>query len=311
MISSLPAPFARGRTAEIYRVAPGRVLKLYLAGYPDSNARREFEVNRILQSAGVPTPHARGLERVGERTGVVFDEVTGPPMLDVLARKPWTWAQHARKFAALHAAVHKRADQKEVSARAQPGQALGNTPAGTSVEQGGSGDTPLLPGTRDRLAARIQAADAGAPLREAALRLLDTLPDGNSLCHGDFHPANVILSPAGAVIIDWPGVTVGNPLADVARTLLLMRFGPLSEPSPGRRFLFRTFSRVFAASYLGQYSRLAPADRHELRRWEAVSAVARIADNIAGEREALLAFARRALYLYAPLQEGTDHGKSA
>ena len=35
------------------------------------------------------------------------------------------------------------------------------------------------------------------------LAWLDTLPDGQRFCHGDYHPGNVILTKAGPIVIDW------------------------------------------------------------------------------------------------------------
>jgi thiamine kinase-like enzyme len=51
---------------------------------------------------------------------------------------------------------------------------------------------------------------------------LQSLPRGKALCHGDFNPTNVIITPKGDWrVIDWSHVRLGDPLADVARTYLL------------------------------------------------------------------------------------------
>ncbi len=51
---------------------------------------------------------------------------------------------------------------------------------------------------------------------------LQSLSRGKSLCHGDFNPSNVIITPSGDWrVIDWSHVRLGDPLADVARTYLL------------------------------------------------------------------------------------------
>ena len=48
------------------------------------------------------------------------------------------------------------------------------------------------------------------------------MPRGKALCHGDFNPTNVIITPNGDWrVIDWSHVRLGDPLADVARTYLL------------------------------------------------------------------------------------------
>jgi aminoglycoside phosphotransferase (APT) family kinase protein len=51
---------------------------------------------------------------------------------------------------------------------------------------------------------------------------LEGMPRHNKLCHGDFRPSNIIITPQNVpYIIDWSHVTLGNASADVARTYLL------------------------------------------------------------------------------------------
>jgi aminoglycoside phosphotransferase (APT) family kinase protein len=59
-------------------------------------------------------------------------------------------------------------------------------------------------------------------LRDAALKALETMPDGDRLCHGDFHPGNILLGRSGPVIIDWIDSSIGSPLADAARTSIML-----------------------------------------------------------------------------------------
>ena len=48
------------------------------------------------------------------------------------------------------------------------------------------------------------------------------MPRHNKLCHGDFNPSNIIITPDGtSYILDWSHATQGNASADVARTYLL------------------------------------------------------------------------------------------
>ena len=49
------------------------------------------------------------------------------------------------------------------------------------------------------------------------------MPDGDRLCHGDFHPMNILGEASQPVIIDWSDARRGDPAADVCRTYLLMK----------------------------------------------------------------------------------------
>jgi aminoglycoside phosphotransferase (APT) family kinase protein len=64
-------------------------------------------------------------------------------------------------------------------------------------------------------------------LRDEVAAALARRPHGEAVCHGDLHPGNVIMSPQGPVIIDWIDASRGDPLADVARSVLLLRHSVL------------------------------------------------------------------------------------
>ncbi len=82
------------------------------------------------------------------------------------------------------------------------------------------------------LAGEVTAAAGGALLAELHTRV-HTVPltglvaaehvaAGDVLTHGDLHPANVMLTAAGPVVIDWAGARVGPAAVDVALTALLL-----------------------------------------------------------------------------------------
>jgi len=56
------------------------------------------------------------------------------------------------------------------------------------------------------------------------------------LLHGDLHPGNVLMSPAGPVLIDWDNASAGPRAADVAETWVLLGcFDPGVPGWPARR----------------------------------------------------------------------------
>ena len=48
------------------------------------------------------------------------------------------------------------------------------------------------------------------------------LDGGDRLVHLDLHPMNVMITPTGPIVIDWPNAARGDPLTDVAVTLVLL-----------------------------------------------------------------------------------------
>lgn len=82
---------------------------------------------------------------------------------------------------------------------------------------------PMLNKLKDKMQARISLAKLDATTRYDLHTRLDALPKHYNLCHGDFHPSNVIITNDGVpYVIDWAHATQGNASADVATTYLLL-----------------------------------------------------------------------------------------
>lgn len=79
------------------------------------------------------------------------------------------------------------------------------------------------------------------------LRPHPVLP-GPAIVHQDLHPGNVLLSPAGPVVIDWTNARAGDPDVDVAITWLLMAAFDHDQPPPTGSFPHRLVTRVERAA---------------------------------------------------------------
>jgi Ser/Thr protein kinase RdoA (MazF antagonist) len=118
--------------------------------------------------------------------------------------------------------------------------------------------------------------------REAALEAIEHLGEASSLCHGDFHPGNVVMTRGDKpIIIDWTTATSGEPAVDAARTSLLLQLGELP---PGTLALIRLMvaigRTVFHAAFLRRYYRLNPAARRAVAQALLPVAVSRLAIGI-------------------------------
>jgi hypothetical protein len=85
----------------------------------------------------------------------------------------------------------------------------------------------------------------------------------------------------------------GNPLADVARTLLLLTLG--EPPDPIGRRLAQIARHLFIPAYFKHYFELRPYDDARLAAWQPIIAVARLNERIVGEETRLLALVRAGL----------------
>jgi aminoglycoside phosphotransferase (APT) family kinase protein len=121
--------------------------------------------------------------------------------------------------------------------------------------------------------------------------LLAQLEDGTSVCHGDYHPDNVMLTPKGPVIIDWLTAGYGNPHLDMARTVLLLSIGEPPDVGPVTRRLLRLLRKLFRNGYLAAYAEVRPYDHNAVGLWLPIAAAARLQEGVPGEEARLVAIA--------------------
>ena len=241
MNSPTQQAIARGRHAELLAIEPGRVLKLFRAGFSRPAIEAELRHAAAAHAAGIPTPRPEGIIESNGRSGIVFERVEGPTLFDVIAARGAPPARLAQIFFGLQRAIHAAA------------------PAG-------------FPDMKDQLAAKIAHARRASPaLRQRALHALARLPSGTAGCHGDFHPANVIMADRGPVVVDWVDAGRAEPALDAARSLLLLRFARAGQVDDHLR---AAFIEAYAACVREAWSGRMEA----LERWQLPLAVARLAE---------------------------------
>ena len=256
-------PFVgRGYIAEVFAYGEGRVVKLLFDEDGAEDAAREGRVTSAAREIGLPAPRIWGVKVVNGRPGIVMERVEGPTMLNWGTVFPWRVYTGAKMMARLHAEVHSKA----------------------------GGDIPKL---RDRLRRGIAESEAAEEdMKSLALDRLESLPDGDTICHGDFHPDNIIMSNAGPVIIDWEFGTKGVPEADVARTIMLVESG---VPLVGaiRMAVVGVARRIFLSVYLREYFGITGMTWDEVTPWLLPVAVNYLDSVFPEHLESQLAYTRR------------------
>ncbi len=264
MQHELNKPFALGRTAEVYAWREDAVLKLYHEWCPPHWAENEARVVQAVVAAGIPTPAVLEILEVNGRRGIIYERVTGISMLQDMNARPWTTFRHARALAELQVKINQLA-------------------------------IPGLVSSKDGLAEAVRRAPyLSDNLRASILDLLPALPEGDRLCHGDFHPGNVMLTSKGPVVIDWMTACTGTPWVDFTRTSLLLTIGPKGA---GKQLkpIVRLVIQLFYRSYAQRYLALLPDQQNERKKWVPIIAAARLDERIEPEREALIRMVQEGL----------------
>jgi hypothetical protein len=255
-----------GRNAAVFAVSKHWVIKLFHQGSVRKLVAKEAELSSLASRAARESdrfmvPACGGIVAFGRRYGLRFERVLSHPLGEI---QGMTARRAAEVLAETHLAIH-------------------------SVDVNALHGNTALPDQflvmRDAIA---KVTASVAPLASAAGRVLDALAlDPCVLCHGDFHPLNLLVgSDDVPAVIDWASSDVGSALCDVARTCLLIRFGrvePASTISEKERNIREETCAAYVRRYLQRCS--IPDARQKLCRWLPLVAIARLADPGIGEDE--------------------------
>jgi thiamine kinase-like enzyme len=113
------------------------------------------------------------------------------------------------------------------------------------------------------------------------------MPAGNQLCHGDFHPGNIIVTHRGPVIIDWMTASKGVACGDVARVSIILEAAKAPEGTP-MRWLLDWVRKLFLATYIKTYFQLRPAEKNSFTAWRTIMAANFFVDVSLTEEESTL-----------------------
>jgi Ser/Thr protein kinase RdoA (MazF antagonist) len=231
-----------GPTADTYLLLDGGILKLFRQGVEEEVATQEVTGIQAAQAVGVRAPVVREVVEYQGRWGIVFEQLQGPTMLQVLLSNPEQAEELGRQLATLHADLHGREAKVPLPSELPPFHAA--------------------------LRYVIPNTDLPERIQTAVLTALESLPSGTTLCHGDFHPHNVMLTPTGPVILDWADSFISCPAADVANTRMLLRYmEPGSHANPSLLGAINTVRSRFHDAYWQRYSELRPADAAQVAGW--------------------------------------------
>lgn len=209
-----------GNTATVYEWEEGKVLKLFYEGYSKKAIEKEFLNAMAIRNMNFAKPKAYETIACEKRIGIIYDKVEGESLLDWVMK-----TGDVQKCAVYMAKLHKSILQNRIS---------------------------TVPNYKDFLKFHIpNTLSVNLNKPEEVLQIIDKLPDGNALCHGDFHPGNILISNGQTIVIDFMNVCHGDFLYDVARTVFLIEYTPVPVELDHREVLLR-FKKTLADLYLMQ-----------------------------------------------------------
>ena len=218
---------------------------------PDEWIGYEARYAEAARAAGAPAPRLLGIERIDGRTASVWERLEGTSMWQLVVDRPGQ------------------------------GPALGRLLADVQAELFALVPPVTLPRQRDRLVSKIRrTATMVDPSLGAALELMPPPVADLRLCHGDLHPSNVILGRDGPMLVDWFDASRGDRVADIARSLLTL-LGDGARPPRHLPGSDHATLGALTGAYVDRLREHVDLDDDLLARWQAVGAVARIAEGVA------------------------------
>lgn len=240
---NLSNPFSKGNTAEIY-IVDAKIVKLFKEYLPRTESLYEAKKQHFAYSNGLDVPKIHDITEVNGRQAIVMEYIEGQPVGELLLNDPQLVEHYFTICVNAQINMHN-----------------------TIVE---SGSLELM---TQKLKRQINLVEIlSEQQKHVLLKRLNTITFEPRLCHGDFHPFNLLMNKDKVTIIDWVDASAGDIRADVYRSYLLIS----------------QLSLDFAELYLNIYCQIAKLSREEVLQWAPIIAGARLAENVPSENKDLL-----------------------
>jgi uncharacterized protein (TIGR02172 family) len=253
---------ATGGQAEIYDLMNGKILRLMLKTDDSFLVDYEYQSIQIAKESGLLVPEIFGKVKVGDRPGLVMERIDGPTLTKLFQKKPHLLFKKTKELSEIHYNLNSiKAPEHLLDLKNE-----------------------IRKHTNKSIYINIEC-------KEFVYNLLNQLPDGDRLCHGDFHPGNILMKNGDPYIIDWCAATKADPIADVAHTYLLFRTVPKIPGSSSIAFNILKLAGLLSSNiYLKSYGKKYSIDLNQFSKWLLVRAAQRTYFGFQSEKENLTKF---------------------
>ena len=182
-----------GGHGKVLRLNEDTIVKLYYAGDPIEDIKREQDYAKKAFVMGVPTAIPFDIVKCEEMYGLVFELVNADIVSNYLNNHPDKMEDIAKKYAQTMKQLHE-----------------------THVAEGALSSTKELYRTRIEGLREYMTDEEVDTLH----RINDAIPESDTVVHGDYHPKNVMIQDGELILIDMADLTTGHPLYDLGSMTL-------------------------------------------------------------------------------------------
>ncbi|MEK4564674.1 aminoglycoside phosphotransferase family protein [Alkalihalobacillus sp. FSL R5-0424] len=235
---NLGKPIAKGNTATMYKVN-GQMVKVFNQNLDAKYVKYEATKQRIVFQTSLYVPEVIELTEVEGKQVIIMEYIEGTTLGELFQENDEQVRSYLEQSIDVQRAIHQITSTK-------------------SLEK-----------MSDKLTRQIYEAPLlSTAQKKDCLLLMNSIFDGDTLCHGDFHLFNLIQTPTrGIAIIDWVDASMGDARADVCRSYLL----------------YTQHSTELAELYLEIYCDRSGKTKEEILQWLPVIAAARLSEHVQTE----------------------------
>ena len=166
-------------------------IKLFNSDFSKADILNEALNQARVEETALNIPKVVEVAKFDGKWAIVSEYIEGETLAELMAKNPSKYDEYLDMFVDLQMTVHAQ-------------------------------KAPLLGKLKDKMNRKISQTTLDATTRYDLHTRLEGMPKNLKVCHGDFNPSNIIITPDNVpYIIDWAHATQGNASADVARTYLL------------------------------------------------------------------------------------------
>ena len=219
------------------------VVKEFDTDFSKSDILNEALNQARVEETGLKIPQLEEVKKIDGKWAIVLDYIEGKTLAEIIENDRKNLEMYMEKFVDIQIEIHSKR-------------------------------SPLLNKLKDKMSRKIDETNLDATTRYELHTRLEGMPKHNKVCHGDFNPSNIIITPAGDYyVLDWSHATQGNACADVARTYLLFSLKGDKEA---------------AEMYLNMFCKKTDTAKQYVQQWLPIVAASQSVKGNEEEREFLL-----------------------
>ena len=181
----------KGANGEVYRIDDERIVKLFSETASIDVIQRERALSQKAMIYGLPTAISFDIVKCGNRYGAVFELLNAKTLSTTIKNDPSAFDTYADTYVDLYKKLHSTVVKKE------------DFPSIKEIYYDYIDD----------------CKDWYTPEQLDTLRkIVDSIPDRDTLIHGDYHANNIMIVDGQLLLIDMGDLSFGHPIFDFLAT---------------------------------------------------------------------------------------------